>query len=185
VSAPDLSLRGALKLIQKRAPSSDGALPVRPKPIPKKKAASSFDALRWCSSSTPEERRHFLDGVGRRAVEAATPPAWRGHGDGLAANMVVATTVPTVKLTKKEKLEAARVKFEFVAARLVESDPETARVLHDALWEHDRPVWELVAALGRNLGLEEADDDAPDEPEPMPAADGLDIPPVLRRQAAA
>jgi hypothetical protein len=78
--------------------------------------------------------------VGRRDVEAATPPAWRGHGH--AANMVVATRVPTVKLTKKEKLEAARVKFEF---------------------------GELVAALGRNLGLEEADDDAPDEPEPMPA----------------
>lgn len=142
----DLSMRGALKLIQKaRAPASDSALPVEPKPITNKKATSSSDAL------------------------AATEPRAKK------------------KPTKKEMraaADAADIKFEFVAARLVEVDRKTARMLYDTLEANAGHAWALFIALERNLGLDEVvDDDA--STEPTTADDDLDIPSFLRRQTVA
>src|SRR5262245_26924268 len=64
-----LSLRAALKPIGRPQPANS-----KPK---KKKAATSFDALAWWSSASPEARSRFIDGVGLEPLLAAIPPSWR------------------------------------------------------------------------------------------------------------
>jgi hypothetical protein len=80
VSAPDLSLRGALKLIQKRAPSSDGALPVRPKPTPKKKAASSSTPWGGGAAAPPKSAGTSL--TAWAGAPSRRPPRRPGAGTG-------------------------------------------------------------------------------------------------------
>jgi hypothetical protein len=69
----NLSLTAALKLIAK--PKQDCPLSSS-KAKKSSKPASSFDALAWWSAAAPEERRHFLDGVGSNPLLAAIPPTW-------------------------------------------------------------------------------------------------------------
>jgi Protein of unknown function (DUF3102) len=66
---PNLSLRAALKLVTKPQPAES-------KPT-KKTTATSFDALAWWSSASPEARSCFVDGVGLEPLLAAIPPSWR------------------------------------------------------------------------------------------------------------
>jgi hypothetical protein len=70
-----LSIRGALKLLRQESnPSVAKAPQGKPKP---KKAATSFDALGWWTNASLEERRYFIDGVGRRGLLEAAPASWR------------------------------------------------------------------------------------------------------------
>jgi hypothetical protein len=70
-----LSTRGALKLLrQESKPSVAKAPQGKPKP---KKAATSFNALGWWTNASLEERRYFIDGVGRRGLLEAAPASWR------------------------------------------------------------------------------------------------------------
>jgi hypothetical protein len=48
----------------------------------RQKRTNSFDALGWWGSASPEERRHFLDGVGLPGILAAMPPDWRPALEG-------------------------------------------------------------------------------------------------------
>ena len=73
----DLSLRGAIKLIQDlQAAGSDERSPRRSQKSRSVKKPTSFDALGWWSAATLEARRHFIDGVGSRSVNEAIPPLW-------------------------------------------------------------------------------------------------------------
>jgi hypothetical protein len=74
--AADLSLRGALRLI---AHKKDG-VGESPKPEKAAKSAAVLSTLAW-SEATPEQRRHFLDGIGLISVLAAIPPAWHAEID--------------------------------------------------------------------------------------------------------
>ena len=65
----NLSLAGALQLLKQ--PRS------RPTGKTEKQAATSLDALPWWSGASPEQRRHFLDGVGLTGVLAALPAGWQ------------------------------------------------------------------------------------------------------------
>jgi hypothetical protein len=69
--AADLSLRGALKLIADKDKGT--GKPAKAKPA---KPAAVLSTLAW-SDATPEQRQHFLDGIGLAAVLAALPPAWK------------------------------------------------------------------------------------------------------------
>src|SRR5262245_6240764 len=69
----NLSLSAALKLIGKPQPANS-----KPK---KKTAATSFDALAWWSSASPEARSRFIDGVGLKPLLAAIPPSWRREAE--------------------------------------------------------------------------------------------------------
>jgi hypothetical protein len=80
--ATHLSLRGLLKL------TAAAKKPARAKKAPARKApkqATSFDALFWWSTAAPAARRHFLEGVGERALQEATPPSWRRGDIGVAS----------------------------------------------------------------------------------------------------
>jgi hypothetical protein len=71
--AADLSLRGALKLIATEkgtAKSSSKKNPAKP--------TTTLSTLAW-SEATPEQRQHFLDGVGLTSLLAAIPPAWHAE----------------------------------------------------------------------------------------------------------
>ena len=65
----DLSLRSALKLV--------GAVgtprPKETKLSKRKKPVTSFDAIAWWGSASLEERRHFLDSIGRNQLFEAIP----------------------------------------------------------------------------------------------------------------
>ena len=66
--AADLSLRGALKLIGKEPNKGDkSAKPAR--------TATPLPTLAW-SNATPEQRQHFVSGIGLVPWLAAIPPAW-------------------------------------------------------------------------------------------------------------
>src|SRR5262249_20050212 len=62
-----LSLRAALKLIGRPQPANS-----KPK---KRKAATSFDALAWWASASPEARSRFIDGVGLQPLLVSIPPS--------------------------------------------------------------------------------------------------------------
>ena len=63
------------------------------------------------------------------------------------------------KKRQEEKREDMAVEIERLAAKLVETDPESARALHKILWEEPRgALYRLMMALARGLGI---DDDAP------------------------
>jgi hypothetical protein len=64
----NLSLSAALKLVTKPQPADS-----KPK---KRKAATSFDALAWWSSASPEARSRFIDGVGLKPLLVAIPSSW-------------------------------------------------------------------------------------------------------------
>lgn len=66
--AADLSLRGALRLIGKS--SSKSAERTKSAKTP-----PALSSLAW-SNATPEQRRHFLDGIGLVSLLAAIPPTW-------------------------------------------------------------------------------------------------------------
>jgi hypothetical protein len=68
-----LSLRAALKLIGRPQPANS-----KPK---KKKAATSFVALAWWSSASPEARSRFIEGVGLKPLIAAIPSSWRREAE--------------------------------------------------------------------------------------------------------
>ena len=73
----DLSLRGAIKLIQNlQAAGSGERSPRRSLKSRSAKKPTSFDVIGWWSTATLEERRHFVDGVGSHSVNEAIPPSW-------------------------------------------------------------------------------------------------------------
>jgi hypothetical protein len=71
----NLSLTRALQIIKQAGPK-----PVRSRPArsaaSKPKKVTSFDALAWWLDISPEQRRHFIDGIGSRDLAAAIPPSW-------------------------------------------------------------------------------------------------------------
>ena len=72
--ATDLSIAAALKLIPHKKDDAGES----PKPEKSAKPAAALSTLAW-SEATPEQRRHFLDGIGLISVLAAIPPAWQAE----------------------------------------------------------------------------------------------------------
>jgi hypothetical protein len=70
----NLSLSAALKLIAEKKP-------VEGPKTKKVRPATHFDALTWWSSTSPEARSRFLDGVGLKPLLAAIPLSWRQEAD--------------------------------------------------------------------------------------------------------
>jgi hypothetical protein len=72
VESGEVSVSAAVDSIRPR--------PLRPKsarsPASKPKKVTSFDALAWWFDASPEQRRHFLNGVGARTLGKALPSAW-------------------------------------------------------------------------------------------------------------
>jgi hypothetical protein len=94
-SAGPLSIAAALKFLQdsERTKRSSTSGLARPK---SKKSATLLDALGWWSGASLEQRRHFLDGVGRAGIQSAQPTGWRP----------LFTDAPVVASTEAPKNEA-------------------------------------------------------------------------------
>jgi hypothetical protein len=71
-SAGPLSIAAALKYLQDSEGSRKKSA-IKSKP---KKSATSLDALGWWGGASPEQRRHFLDGVGAAGIWSALPTEW-------------------------------------------------------------------------------------------------------------
>jgi hypothetical protein len=61
------------------------------------------------------------------------------------------------KESRKEKAERRAAEIERIASKLISLDPDTARAIHDLLWQDDRLVHNLTSALARGLGLDDAE----------------------------
>jgi len=77
-SAGPLSIAAALKYLQDKGTRRGAAAKSKPKSESKTtKSTPSLNALGWWTNAPPEERRHFLDGVGLPGILAALPVEWR------------------------------------------------------------------------------------------------------------
>lgn len=96
-----LSLRAALKLIGRPQPANS-------KPT-KKKAATSFDALAWWSSASPEARSRFIHEVGLKPLLAAIPSSWQRE-----AEQAVEPVSPSVNVQLRAALSATSAREAFL-----------------------------------------------------------------------
>jgi hypothetical protein len=76
VRARNLSLAGALRLLGPANPRK-GAPPRPSRSKASLRWPGRHDALGWWAQAPVEERRDFIDAIGRTALLQAVPPTWR------------------------------------------------------------------------------------------------------------